>query len=157
MKILFICTHNACRSILGEAITRHLGAGRIDAASAGTSPGKAVHPETLKHLNMHGYETRGLSSKSLESVSAFAPDIAITVCDSAAGESCPIWLGSAVKVHWGLTDPSHLDVSEQEKAEAFADLISTLERRISRLLEYPLETMNTRELNTILNQIGRAT
>ena len=154
MKILFICTHNACRSILSEVITRQIAAGRIDVASAGSSPGENVHPLTLEHLRKHGYDAAGLYSKSLEAVREFDPDIVVTVCDSAAGETCPVWLGKAIKTHWSLPDPSGAGGASREKADAFAAVMATIETRTRRLLEHQFELLNTEQLKKILTDIG---
>lgn len=156
MKILFLCTHNACRSVLGEVITRALAGNRIVAASAGSEPSGKIHPLTLANLEAHGYPVEGLRSKGLDEIEAFAPDVVITVCDSAARESCPVWLGGAVKIHWGLPDPSHITGSEQDKARAFAAVIRTIESRIRALLEQAFETMNREQLTTQLQAIGES-
>lgn len=101
MKILYICTHNRCRSILSEAITNHFGEGKIQAQSAGSQPVGEVHPLSIKYLNEAGISTEGLRSQSWHDFEEFEPDIVVTVCDSAAGEACPLWFGQTIKVHWG--------------------------------------------------------
>ena len=106
MKLLFICTHNRCRSILCEAIASQRGAGSLKAASAGSAPVDAVHPLTLRYLEERGYQTSGLQSQSWEDLAAFNPDRVVTVCDSAAGETCPLWMGEVEKHHCGLAEPS---------------------------------------------------
>lgn len=135
MKILYICTHNRCRSILCEAITRTRAAGLIEARSAGSQPAGEVHPLSLKYLAEAGYDTQNLSSQSWDDFEDFAPDIVITVCDSAAGESCPLWFGRTLKVHWGLEDPSKLQGSEAEIADAFRATIGIIEQRVESLIE----------------------
>jgi len=154
MKILFLCTHNACRSILSEAITRGLATGRIDVASAGTSPAAQVHPLTLRYLHNHGYDTGDLRSKSIAAVRSFGPDVVVTVCDSAARESCPVWLGKVIRVHWVLPDPSRYEGNSEGKAEAFARVMATIEKRIGLLLEQPFENMSAEQLTTVLDEIG---
>ncbi|WP_115718565.1 arsenate reductase ArsC [Gallaecimonas mangrovi] len=134
MKLLFVCTHNRCRSILAEAVTRHFAKGQLEVRSAGSQPAGAVHPLSIKYLQEAGIDTRGLCSQSWDELEAFAPDVVITVCDSAAGESCPLWFGNAIKVHWGLKDPSALESGEREVAQAFRHTIALLERRIKKLL-----------------------
>ncbi|MEC7468708.1 MAG: arsenate reductase ArsC, partial [Pseudomonadota bacterium] len=126
MKVLYICTHNRCRSILSEAITNHVAGDVITAKSAGSQPAGEVHPLSLKYLNEAGIPTEGLQSQSWDEFEAFAPDLVITVCDSAAGESCPVWFGKSVKVHWGLSDPSKLTGSEEDIARAFNDTITQI-------------------------------
>src|SRR5690606_7807080 len=100
MKILYICTHNRCRSILSEAITNHLAKGKLKAFSAGSQPVGQVHPWTLKSLRERGIPTEGLRSKSWDEFDDLQADVVIAVCDAAAGEACPLWMGTAVKVHW---------------------------------------------------------
>ncbi len=133
MKILYICTHNRCRSILSEAITNQLAAGEIDARSAGSQPAGAVHPLTLRYLEKHGYSTSGLQSQSWEDFEDFQPDLVITVCDSAAGEACPVYFGKSAKVHWGLSDPSKVEGSEAERERAFDVCIQEIAGRVDRL------------------------
>ncbi|MED5488094.1 MAG: arsenate reductase ArsC, partial [Pseudomonadota bacterium] len=117
MKILYICTHNRCRSILCEAIT-NASNGNVEARSAGSQPVGEVHPLSLKYLAERGFSTDGLQSQSWDEFEDYDADLVVTVCDSAAGESCPVYFGKSLKVHWGLEDPSKLEGSEQEKAEA---------------------------------------
>ena len=137
MKVLFICTHNRCRSILCEAIANQVGGvpgeSRIEARSAGSEPAGEVHPSTLTALQRSGYSVEGLVSQSWDVHEGFAPDSIITVCDSAASEACPVWFGQGVKVHWGLADPSKLEGSPQEIEKAFAFTIMTVEERIRAL------------------------
>ncbi len=134
---------------------RQLAAGRIDTASAGTAPAGRVHPLTLQYLGEHGYDTAGLYSKHLDAVSPFRPDVAITVCDSAAGESCPVWLGNAIKAHWGLPDPSHPQGTSEAASILFANVIECIERRTQRLLDAPFESMATAQLAELLHDIGK--
>ena len=134
MKLLFICTHNRCRSILGEAIANFEGNGLITANSAGSQPSGQVHPLTLHYLELHGFSTDGLRSKSWDELEDFEPDFTITVCDSAAREVCPLWMGKAKKIHWGLGDPSRLAGEETIKVDqAFARIITTLAARIGKI------------------------
>ncbi len=156
MKLLYLCTHNACRSILAEAITRRLSKGRIIVASAGSEPAGQVHPLTMHYLHAADYPTDGLNSKGWAEVKDFKPDVVITVCDQAAGESCPVWFGNATKVHWGLTDPSQIKGSPADTAAAFASVINTLEVRINQLLSPTLDSLNKGELARLLEQIGES-
>lgn len=140
MKLLFVCTHNRCRSILAEAITRHICGEsvasnsrpklKITAASAGSKPVGAVHPLTLAALTRHNISCQGLSSKSWDDLEGFDPDVLITVCDKASEEHCPLWLGDAMRVHWGLADPSQTAGSEQQIEQAFDQTIQLISQRI---------------------------
>lgn len=133
MKVLYICTHNRCRSILSEAITNHLSQGEIEAKSAGSQPSGQVHPLTLKYLQDAGISIEGLHSQSWDELEEFEPDVVITVCDSAANETCPIWFGKAIKIHWGLADPSKIEGTEAEIANAFHTVISEISKRVAAL------------------------
>lgn len=127
--ILFVCTHNRCRSILCEAITRTLGTGVLKVSSAGSHPAGAIYPETLRQLAQHGYLVEGLQSAGWEQVEENPPNLVVTVCDSAAGEACPLWLGDAKKMHWPLPDPSKLS-DPKEAAVAFKEVIATIEKQV---------------------------
>lgn len=135
MKILFICTHNRCRSILSEAIARQVGQGLLDVRSAGSAPIGAVHPLSIKYLEKSGFDCDGLQSQSWDEFEDFAPDVVITVCDTAAGESCPLWFGKAIKIHWGLQDPSKLEGSDEAIEQAFLQCIDIIKQRSYALLE----------------------
>lgn len=158
-KVLFLCTHNACRSILAQAIRQEMVSRLAEQtdillwqfASAGSEPAGEVHPQTLLQLARRGYSTEGLSSKSWDVVSDFSPDIVITVCDSAAGETCPLWLGQTLKLHWGLPDPTLADPVDMDAQ--FSRVISVLESRINALISLPLST-NTAEQKTSLQAIA---
>ncbi|WP_226703126.1 arsenate reductase ArsC [Microbulbifer elongatus] len=154
MKILYICTHNRCRSILSEAITNQYGQGRLEARSAGSQPSGEVHPLSLKYLAEQGISTQGLSSKSWDNLDGWVPDVAVTVCDSAAGEACPIWLGDALKVHWGLADPSKLEGTDEEKAEAFRETIKEIINRVQRMLEIDIDREHGNTLLESLTQLA---
>jgi arsenate reductase len=143
LKVLFVCTHNRCRSILSEAITNNIGDGVIDAKSAGSRPVGEVHPFSIKYLSQFGYSTQGLQSQSWEAFESFSPDIVVTVCDSAAGELCPLYLSDAIKLHWGLSDPSKIIGSDAEIEEAFASCISIIEARSKKLLEIAVNKISS--------------
>ena len=134
MKLLFVCTHNRCRSILCEAITSQRGAGLLEAASAGSAPVDAVHPQTLRYLEERGYQTAGLRSQSWHELEAFDPDQVVTVCDSAAGEACPLWMGEVDKIHWGLPDPSREEGDEEAVRSAFVAVIDRIENKVDEWL-----------------------
>lgn len=152
MKILYICTHNRCRSILSEAITNHLAKEKLQAFSAGSQPVGEVHPLSLKYLAEKGISTEGLKSQSWDEFESVDPDIVVTVCDSAAAEACPVWFGDTVQVHWGLPDPSKLQGTEADVRDAFYSVMSTIERRVQKLLELNLEPLSKGERHTLLNQ-----
>lgn len=154
MKILYICTHNRCRSILSEAITNHVSNGSIIAKSAGSQPSGQVHPLSLKYLAAAGISTDGLQSQSWDEFENFTPDIVVTVCDSAAGESCPVWFGNSVKVHWGLSDPSKLEGSEEELAKAFNATIEEISTRVEQLMALNIDVNNKAELIEKLASLG---
>lgn len=154
MKVLYICTHNRCRSILCEAITNHLTSGLIEAKSAGSQPVNAVHPSTLKHLRLAGIPAENLKSKSWDELADFSPDIVITVCDSAAGESCPVYFSKSIRVHWGLGDPTAINGSEKEKHEAFIECINTITSRTRKLLELAKSNPDKEALLSELEKIG---
>ena len=130
MKLLFICTHNRCRSILCEAIASQRGASVLQAASAGSAPLDTVHPLTLRYLEERGYSTNGLQSQSWHDLQGFEPDRVITVCDSAAGEACPLWMGEVDKHHWGLPDPSRVEGDDAAIRSAFMAVINLIEAKV---------------------------
>ncbi|HMW50044.1 MAG TPA: arsenate reductase ArsC, partial [Cellvibrionaceae bacterium] len=134
MKLLFICTHNRCRSILSEAITNHLGAGVIQAFSAGSAPAGQVHPLTLKFLQEAHIPTQGLASKSWDLFADLNPTAVISLCDSAAAESCPLWMGDSLRLHWGLADPSKLAEDETAARQAFNACIAQIKTRTQALV-----------------------
>ena len=153
MKILYICTHNRCRSILSEAITNHLSKGQLQAFSAGSQPSGEVHPLSIKYLSEKGISVEGLKSQSWDDFEIEQPDIVVTVCDSAAAEACPVWFGDTVTIHWGLPDPSKLQGSEQEVRDAFYSVMSTIEQRVQKLLDLDLEPLTKTERQALLNQL----
>ena len=106
------------------------GAGSLEAASAGSAPVDAVHPLTLRYLEERGYQTAGLQSQSWEDLAAFAPDRVVTVCDSAAGEACPLWMGEIDKHHWGLPDPSLAEGDAATIRSAFMTVIDRIENKV---------------------------
>ncbi|WP_245686042.1 arsenate reductase ArsC [Terasakiispira papahanaumokuakeensis] len=131
MKVLYLCTHNRCRSIVFEAMTRHLAGDVIEARSAGSHPAGEVHPLTLHYLQAEGVSTAGLTSQSWDAFEGFEPDVVVTVCDAAAGEQCPIWFGPVLKVHWGLDDPSA--VSAEQTDAAFKHCLNEVSARVMQL------------------------
>jgi len=154
MKILFICTHNRCRSILSEAITNHLNDPRLVAASAGSQPVGEVHPLSVKYLAEAGIATDGLKSQSWDELEDFGADVVVTVCDSAAGESCPVWFGKSIKLHWGLEDPSKVQGTEEEIKAEFLKCMQLIETRMQAILALDLDNLKGDELKAELLQLG---
>ncbi|MCB1668043.1 MAG: arsenate reductase ArsC [Porticoccaceae bacterium] len=154
MKILFICTHNRCRSILAEAVFNHVCKGTIVARSAGSQPVGEVHPLSLKTLRDKGIPTGNLSSQSWDQHENWKPDVVITVCDSAAGEQCPIWFGDSIKVHWGLKDPSAMSGSDEDIINGFYRLIDLLAARATTLCEAKINDLSPAEQQNLLNNLG---
>jgi arsenate reductase len=157
LKVLVLCTGNSARSILGECLIERLGAGRVRAHSAGSHPKSAPHPLALALLRERGYDVSGLRSKSWDEFAApGAPPIGVvmTVCDAAAGETCPVWPGHPLRTHWGLADPAAVGGSEGQRRAAFERAYRILERRVRALLALPLESLSDDELKRALDRIG---
>jgi arsenate reductase len=136
MNVLFLCTGNSCRSILAEATFNHLAPAGLRAMSAGSHPTGTVHPRSLALLRREGISVEGLSSKSWEALPV-VPDVVITVCASAAGETCPAYLGPALRSHWGVEDPAKATGSEREIDRAFETAYRLLRHRIEAFLALP--------------------
>lgn len=137
MNILFLCTGNSCRSILAEATFNHLAPPGWRAVSAGSDPTGVVHPRSLALLAEEGIATDGLYSKSWDDL-PLTPDIVVSVCANAAGETCPAYLGPALRAHWGVDDPAHASGSEAEIQASFRNAYRILRSRIEALLALPL-------------------
>ncbi|MHB8369762.1 MAG: arsenate reductase ArsC [Leptospirales bacterium] len=133
LRVLFLCTGNSCRSIMAEALARHLFPPGMAADSAGSKPTGAVNPKALATLVRSRIPAEGLESKSWETL-AGRYDLVVTLCDSAAGESCPLYLSPAVRVHWGLPDPAKATGSEEEIDRAFLQALGTIRERIEVFL-----------------------
>jgi protein-tyrosine-phosphatase len=156
-NVLILCTGNSARSILGEALVDHLGGGRFKGFSAGSTPKGAVHPVALKLLERKGLPTAGMRSKSWDEFAApGAPpiDFVITVCDNAAGESCPIWPGTPLKAHWGIPDPAAVDGTDAEKMAAFSQAYDSLERRIRAFTSLPIASLDRAQLQQRLRELA---
>lgn len=130
-KVLFLCTGNSCRSIMAEAIANGLGEGKILARSAGSQPTGFAHPKALSTLDKHGFETTGFSSKSWDVFAEESFDVVITVCDSAASEQCPAFVGDVVKLHWSIADPAGVVGTDEEIEQAFEAAFAELRHRIA--------------------------
>lgn len=156
--ILVLCTGNSARSILGEAILNHLGAGRITAYSAGSKPKGMPHSGALRLLARKGIDTSAFRAKSWDEFAVAdspAIDIAITVCGNAAEEVCPLFIGAPIRTHWGLSDPAAVTGSDAEIDTAFAETWRLLEMRARALLALPFEAMKPAELRKALTGIGQ--
>ncbi len=156
-NVLFLCTGNTARSVLAESILRKDGAGRFNAFSAGSQPRGAVNPFALKVLAGYGYPTDGMRSKSWDEFAAPgapAMDFVFTVCDSAAGEACPIWPGTPMTAHWGVADPAAVEGADWEKEAAFVTAFRHLKNRISVFRALPLASIDRMALSRRLNEIG---
>ena len=158
-NVLVLCTGNSARSILGEALFNHLGQGRVRAFSAGSQPSGKVNPVALETLEKHGVPLpREVRSKSWDEFAVpGAPqiDYIFTVCASAAGESCPIWLGHPTTAHWGIADPAHVEPIEARR-DAFEVAYQALEKRIKAFLALDLESMSTKDVATAARLIHEA-
>lgn len=155
--VLVLCTGNSARSILGEVLFNALGKGKFKAYSAGSKPAGKVNPGALEWLNGQGYSTEGLRSKSWDEFAApGAPefDFIFTVCDNAAGEACPLWLGKPATAHWGIPDPAHVEGDEARRT-AFKHAAEQLARRIQLFLSLPIEKLDKLTLKEKLAEIGR--
>ncbi len=158
LTVLFLCTGNSARSILAEAILNRLGQGKFRAFSAGSQPKGEVNPQAVALLRAFDYDTSGLRSKSWSEFAqdgAPALDVIITVCDSAAGEACPIWPGKPVTAHWGIADPAAVQGAPAEIAQAFKQAYRLLAMRIALFAALPFATLDAATLQARLKVIGR--
>lgn len=156
MNILVLCTGNSARSILLESILNTHGAGRVTAFSAGSHPTGKVHPAALALLRGLEHDTGHARSKSWDEFAkddAPEMDVVITVCGSAAEETCPIWPGAPVRAHWGVEDPA--GVPQEQWESAFQTAFDILNRRAVALLDQPIDSMEPGALSALLNRIGR--
>ncbi|KKB86085.1 ArsR family transcriptional regulator [Devosia limi DSM 17137] len=156
-NVLFLCTGNSARSILGEAMLNHIGQGRFHAYSAGSTPKGAIHPMTLETLAKLGIPTDGLRSKAWNEFAVpGAPkmDFIFTVCDNAAGETCPVWPGQPITAHWGIADPAAVDGPAFRQRAAFEDALRYLRNRIGAFVNLPLASIDRMALNSRLESIG---
>jgi protein-tyrosine-phosphatase len=157
-NVLFLCTGNSARSILAESILKKDGAGRFRAFSAGSHPKGAVNPFALKVLESYGYPTDGYRSKSWDEFAApGAPvmDFVFAVCDTAAGEVCPVWPGQPITAHWGIEDPAAIEGNAIQKEAAFVLAMRYLKNRISIFVNLPIRSLDRMSLNAKLREIGQ--
>jgi arsenate reductase len=156
-NVLFLCTGNTARSILAEGILRRDAAGRFNAFSAGSHPKGVVNPFALKALAASGYPAEGFRSKSWDEFAAPAAlqmDFVFTVCDSAAGEACPVWIGQPMTAHWGIEDPAAVEGSDIEKERAFNLALRYLRNRIGQFTALPIQSLDKLTLKNRLREIG---
>ena len=155
-NVLVLCTGNSARSILGEVLINELSGGRLRALSAGSHPAGRVNPGAVAKLCREGHAVEGLASKSWDQFSgpdAPSIDLVITVCDNAAGESCPVWHGNPVTVHWGIPDPA-IDTEDRALIDAAFDrAYARLRSRVEAMLALPIETMAAADLSLALEQV----
>jgi arsenate reductase len=156
-NVLVLCTGNSARSILGEVLFNTLGKGKFKAYSAGSKPAGKVNPGAIALLQQQGHSIEGLRSKSWDEFAApGAPEIdfIFTVCDNAAGETCPIWPGKPATAHWGIPDPAHVE-GDEAKRVAFKTAYTQLSRRIQLFMNLPIEKLDKLSLKEKLAEIGR--
>lgn len=154
--VLFICTGNSARSQMAEVLLNTHGQGRFKGFSAGSRPAGQVHPLAIETLQKAGYSTGGLRSKSWNEFgegTATAIDLVFTLCDSAAGEECPVWAGRPVRAHWGIPDPGHKENNE-ERLKAFHEALLVLKRRIDLLTVLPIDKLDSLTLKHRVTEIG---
>lgn len=156
-NVLFVCTGNSARSQMAEALANSLGSGRVRAFSAGSHPAGRVHPMALQIMSDAGLDVTGLRSKSWsEFAQPGAPsmDLVITVCDRAAGESCPVWPGQPITAHWIIPDPAAVTGTSEQIHKAFSNALIVLQQRISLLLSLRMEALDRLAAETRLRQIS---
>ena len=156
-NVLVLCTGNSARSIMSEALINVLGAGKFRAYSAGSQPTGRVNPFAAEQAATIGYPMSDVRSKSWDEFSqpdSPKMDIVITVCDSAAGESCPLWRGTPLKIHWGFADPSNASGDDAAKRAAFAETFGLIRQKIEKLVSLPIADLDQTQLKVKLDQIG---
>ena len=158
MNILFLCTGNSCRSVLSEATFNHLAPQGLQAMSAGSQPAGKLHPRALALLHKKGISTEGYYSKSWDALPV-TPSVLVTVCGSAAGETCPAYLGPVTRTHWGVDDPGHVLGSEEEIEAAFEQTYAIIRARIEAFLALPLDELKNDKarFQAELDRIGTLT
>ena len=158
-NVLFLCTGNSARSIIGEAVINRVGQGRFKGFSAGSMPKGEVHPVALDLLKKQNYDVSQFRSKNWEEFSGpEAPqmDFVFTVCDNAANEACPVWPGQPMSAHWGVPDPAAVTGSEAAQHIAFADTLRMLTQRIDIFVNLPLVSLDKLSLQKKLDENGNA-
>lgn len=154
-NILFLCTHNSARSVIGEALASTHPSAKFVGYSAGSTPGAKVNPFAAEIAEELGYPSSMLRSKSWDEYGlpdAPKMDFIITVCDDAAGEVCPFWPGRPATAHWGFPDPSQVQGSDEDKRRAFKDVMIGLKKRLDLLASMPLDKLDSMSLNAVHTQ-----
>ncbi len=157
-NVLFLCTGNSARSVMGECILNRLGRGRFRAFSAGSHPKGEINPHTIETLKKLNYVSDDLRSKSWDEFAVpGAPELqfVFTVCDQAAQEVCPLWPGQPMSAHWGIPDPAAVEGNEAERRIAFAEAYRMLFNRISIFVNLPMASLDRLTLQRRLDEIGR--
>lgn len=156
MNILFLCTGNSCRSILAEATFNALAPADMRAMSAGSKPTGEVHPRSIALLKSKGISTEGYFSKSWDNLPV-TPEIVVTVCGNAAGETCPAYLGNVIRTHWGVEDPAKATGTDAEINASFETAYRILRKRIEAFLALPLAELGADKarLKAALDEIGK--
>jgi arsenate reductase len=157
-NIFVLCTGNSARSIMGEALFNTLGPGRFKAYSAGSHPSGRVNPFAIEQVRGLGYPVDDLRSKSWDEFAlpdAPQMEFIVTVCDSAAGEVCPVWPGKPITAHWGFADPAAVEGSDEVKRAAFAQTFNQIRTRVRLFLSLPLETLDRLSIESTMRAIGR--
>ena len=157
-NVLILCTGNSARSIIGEALFNTMGADRFKAYSAGSHPTGRVNPFAIEQVRALGYPVENLRSKSWDEFAApGAPqlDFVITVCDNAAGETCPLWPGQPITAHWGFPDPAAVKGTDDEKRAAFAQILRQMRNRVQLFVSLPLETLDSLAIENKMRDLGK--
>jgi arsenate reductase len=157
-NVLILCTGNSARSIIGEALFNTMGAGRFKAYSAGSHPTGRVNPFAIEQVRALRYPVENLRSKSWDEFAApGAPqlDFVITVCDNAAGETCPLWLGQPITAHWGFPDPAAVKGTDDERRAAFAQTLRQMRNRVQLFISLPLETLDSMAIEKKMRDLGK--
>jgi arsenate reductase len=158
-NVLFLCTGNSARSIMAEALVTTMGKGRFKGFSAGSKPGGKVNPYAIEQVKKIGYPVDNLRSKSWDEFAGpNAPymDFIITVCDNAAGETCPYWPGFPATAHWGFEDPAAVEGSDEEKRAAFEKIFKQIMSRMSTFVNLPIAMLDQRAIQQEIKKIGEA-
>ncbi len=154
MRVLFLCTGNACRSQMAEALTRHFGGARVEAVSAGSNPAGFIHPLAVETMASMGISLEGHWSKGWDEFADTELDIVLTLCDHAAGRPCPIWHGEPVQAHWGLSDPVGIIGSDAERLAYAADVAAAIEASIQELIKIDPRALSRDEVRRRLVAIA---